>query len=1390
MSNKDDIELKSNEYTKEELEEAQAEIEKKSISEDLRADGYEENDNDEENNTIITGEVTIEARIAQKRAERKRSKEERIEAKKRSKKIKKSKKYLKHHKVNVKRYDTDPENGLPTDVVNERELEGLTNTIVRKTSKSIGKIIFSNVFTFFNMLILLIAVALITVGIMYKNFHTFTDLVFFLIVIVNTIIGIIQEINAKNTIDKLSLISAPTAMVIRNGVEKEISIDMVVLDDLLSLSNGDQICSDSIVVSGSIEVNESLLTGESNSILKNPGDQLYSGSFVVAGACHARVDKIGADNYIEKLSSQARVYKKPKSDLLGSLNLMIKFMFIPIITIGTFLFIKMYFGATLDIVTCIRKTAGAMVGMIPSGLFLMSSIAVTIGVIRLGQRNVLVQELYCIEMLARVNCICLDKTGTITDGTMSVKTVIDYNEVHGLQTKNIVSAILNALPSDNQTSIAMKEKFGLGKRIKHSAVIPFSSERKYSAVTFEGYGTFLMGAPEFVFKENFKKYERDVNKYASLGYRVIAIAHQEGEIIENTLPTDEITLLAMILITDNIRPDAISTIKYFNESEVEVRVISGDNAITVSKIAERAGVPNAHKYISLDGMSDEEVARLALRYYVFGRVTPNQKKIIVQQLKAHGKTVAMTGDGVNDILALREADCSIAVASGSEAARNCSHLVLVDSNFGSMPFIVSEGRRVINNVTKVSTLFLTKTIFSFFLAIQGIIMGYYPISATQLFLIDTLCIGLPSLLLVWEPNNMPVKGRFLPNVIKKALPGALTILLISIIVFGLDVSLGMDNMVRTTIIVLAATHTCLMVEYKEFKPFNVARRIMFFVCYGLFLFAVLMLPQLFEFKPLTPISEYYSQSVKSESWSEPTNIKVSEENHIVFNNEYLTGLDTSSLYNVDQLQLSAKRNSTDGKYYYTISGIQTNKEVVSSISSDNKLSLSFDVKGDIYMGGYKIANSSIPSKGLKELKIDTDGTIYYTNALNIKTKIRIELEYDSEYYNYVHPYGVSNSQTSTNNIRDYKILPTVSISGDQYKINGQIPQDGKYKVSSRLVNDLSMSTLDPTIQYDSENDYYYLAINGEKIMKTYTDTTKEDTPYIVNVPSVTRDSYGDFYLEGSYANLNIFRYFGEETTVPITVINNEGIEETRDFNGYKYKDLATSEDIVYVIDNDALLQEKFYKLETIDSDGDDLVTATPIDYELQDFYTRGLDQSFGESGSKFSITPKNVDQNKDTSSVYSIQYSNNEIQKIYASDVSYSGNIFSPNVKKSEAKKYVIEGYYTNYDAIDTKTYTLSLTENNYLVINGTETDYLVSSNYITTQTGGMVKMLTIQYFILLLMLCFMAPYTIKLFQQMIPSIINFFKSIKQLINKGTPEPDKVITKNEDDDSDKDEPIF
>jgi len=855
------------------------------------------------NKSTIKEEINILTKKEQLKQERKNKKEARKFEKAKQNMMKKHRRKINKNPEKLIRYDTDPKMGLSNEIVEKRMLDNLVNYTKAKTSKSIPAILFSNIVTFFNLLTFAIAAVLISV-------KAFTDLVFLGLVIVNIIIGIIQEVRAKKTIDRLSLISAPTAIVRRAGSAVEISVSEVVLDDLLLLESGKQICADSIVIEGSVEVNESLLTGESDAIVKKPGDILYSGSFVVSGKCSARVDKVGNDNYIEQLTSQAKKYKKPKSDLMFSLSWIIRVMAIIIIPIGALLFWIMYYRNGLEYVYSIRKTAGAMIGMIPSGLFLMTSIALAVGVVRLAQRNVLVQELYCIEMLARVDCICLDKTGTITDGTMSVKNVIDYNTIAGLATKNIISAMLNALEDHNLTSVALEEKFGLGKRIKHTAAIPFSSQRKYQAITFDKYGTFILGAPEFVLKEKFNLIQKDVNKYAALGYRVLCLAHRNGEIEDGNLPSSPVEVVSMILIEDNIRPDAINTIKYFRESGVSVRVISGDNPITVSKISQRAGIERAEDYISLDGLDDSEVIKAATKYTVFGRVSPAQKKLLIKTLKESGLTVAMTGDGVNDILALKEADCSIAVASGSEAARNVSHLVLLDSNFDSMPKVVSEGRRVINNISSVASLFLTKTIFSLLLAIQALQTGAYPISTNQLILIDLLAIGLPSLVLVMEPNNKNVQGKFLINVIKKAMPGAIVILFISIITFSLANSLNFDSTTLSTIIVIAATHTCMMVLFKTCKPFNTLRKFLCGLCYTLFLFCILTLPSFLEFRPIFSFAEYYSDDITTRTVSSYPEISISQGNYYVIN-----GVVTSFQKSPNSKASNVTATTMNNKYY-------------------------------------------------------------------------------------------------------------------------------------------------------------------------------------------------------------------------------------------------------------------------------------------------------------------------------------------------------------------------------------------------------------------------------------------------------------------------------------------
>ena len=767
----------------------------------------------------------------------------------------------------VERYNPEVLLGLTSDDVEKRHLAGLVNVSEKGSTKTIGSIIISNVFTFFNLLIFSIVALLLATG------AQFTQAVSVVIVAINTTIGIIQEINAKKMIDKLSLLSAPTAIVVRDGLEQEIGIVDVVIDDILKLSSGKQIIVDAVVREGTIEVNESLLTGESDPIVKRVGDTLYSGSFVISGSVYAQATAIGNDIYIEKLTSQAKKYKKPKSDIFRSLKLIVTtigFFIIPIAGALYFLGLEGNYTNLIQPIL-VERTAGAIIGLIPSGLFLLTSVALAVGVVRLGQNNTLVQELYCIEMLARIDTLCLDKTGTITDGTMTVKSVIEYEQIPTLPLKQLVSAMLNAQNDANLTSDALYERFGNQKRIRHKAIIPFSSQRKFSAVEFDKFGTFAIGAPEFVLKDQYYTIAPEVEKQAHEGYRVLVIAKSAESITEDQKLVGKLKPVALIMIEDTIRPDAPDTIQYFKDNGVNVVVISGDNPLTVSRISQRAGILNAESYISLDGMSDKEVVRVANKYTVFGRVSPHQKKLLIESMKNNGHVVAMTGDGVNDILALREADTSIAMASGSEAARNVSHLVLMDSNFASMPKVVSEGRRVINNIQKVSKLYLTKTVFTFFLSMLVIIrglMGYealYPLKPSHLLIMELLVIGIPSFVIALEYNNNRITGNFLAKIMKDALPGALVVLVNALIIYALAYHLGLDVNLNagehsgiSTLIALTATATSFMVLYSVTKPFNSRRALLFFITLSLAVFAVFLLPELLEIKPIVVINNVTS----------------------------------------------------------------------------------------------------------------------------------------------------------------------------------------------------------------------------------------------------------------------------------------------------------------------------------------------------------------------------------------------------------------------------------------------------------------------------------------------------------------------------------------------------
>ncbi|MDE6398882.1 MAG: HAD-IC family P-type ATPase, partial [Clostridiales bacterium] len=750
----------------------------------------------------------------------------------------------------AERYEPEYNRGLTSFQVEKREADGFINMTRGKGGKSYGRIFFSNIFTFFNLLIFVVAGALIAV-------HAAPSQLFFLVIILaNITIGIVQEIKSKRTVDKLNLITAPTAVVIRDGEKRAVPISDVVLDDVIYLEMGKQIPADAVVIKGDLEVNESMLTGESVPMRKREGGELYSGSFVTSGTAYARVNQVGANNYVETLTSYAKKYRKPKSELQNSIRLIIRvvaIILIPLTVLMLFNAYKTYTGLPADKWnTIISNTSGAVIGMIPAGMFLLTSTALAVSVMRLARKKTLVQDLYCIEMLARVDVLCLDKTGTITDGSMQVNNVIELkggnNQEYSLS--DIIGSMLTATGDNNQTALALANKFGYSQTLKGKTVLPFSSQRKLSAVTFEGEGTYLLGAPEFVLKDMGVRIEKIVSENAANGYRVMVLAHSPAEIVGEKLPAVR-RPLCLIVIEDHIRDDAVQTIRWFKENNVSVKVISGDNPITVSEVARRVGVENAELYISLEGLSNQEVIEAATKYTVFGRVTPEQKCLLVKALKAKGHTVAMTGDGVNDILAMREADCSVSIASGSEAARNVSHLVLLDSNFTSMPDVVKEGRRVINNIQKSSSLFLMKTFMSMALSIIFLIMRKpYPFDTSNLLLLELLVIGLPSFALAMQRNTDIIRGKFLSNVIGRCLPGGITLTLAVMSVYFYRNGLHVDitDAAYKSMLVIVLTYTGMMVLYKNCEPYDAFRAVLMIGCISFSFVAVFCLPGVFGIK--------------------------------------------------------------------------------------------------------------------------------------------------------------------------------------------------------------------------------------------------------------------------------------------------------------------------------------------------------------------------------------------------------------------------------------------------------------------------------------------------------------------------------------------------------------
>ena len=723
-------------------------------------------------------------------------------------------------KVQTRRFNADIRYGLNSDQVNEYFENGWSNEPVEPPSKTVPEIIKSNLFTYFNLVFAVLAPLLILAG-------SFRNLTFLPVILANLFIGIIQEIRAKNTLDKLSVLNAPKALVVREGRQFSIPAEELVLDDIVIFKAGNQICADAIVVDGEVSVNESLLTGESDEISKKPGDELMSGSFIVSGECYARLDKVGEDSYISKLTLEAKAMNsEEQSEMIRVLDKLVGVVGILIIPIGLLLFGQQFFFSGASFSKSITSMVAAVIGMIPEGLYLLASVALVVSVMRLASKKVLVHDMKCIETLARVNVLCVDKTGTITENTMEVNGEIPmdgYDSQSMAPLKQIISDFASAMSSDNITMKAMKDYFNKPSGRKAVSVSPFSSQFKYSGAAFED-GSYVLGAPEFVLREDYDNYREQIEQYSSEGYRVLVFGIYDG-VIDGKALTGKVTPLGLVFLSNPIRKEAPETFKYFENQGVEIKVISGDNPVTVSQVALQAGIANADNYIDASTLTtDEAIEDAVLRYTVFGRVTPDQKRKFVRALKKAGRTVAMTGDGVNDVLALKDADCSVAMASGSDAAAQASQLVLLDSNFACMPSVVMEGRRVVNNIERSASLFLVKNIFSFLLSLFSVcFMINYPLEPSQISLISMFTIGVPAFFLALQPNKNIIQGHFLSNVLIKALPAGITDFLVvgALVVFGQVFEVGETDISTACTMLLAIVGFVIL--YNISKPMNALR---------------------------------------------------------------------------------------------------------------------------------------------------------------------------------------------------------------------------------------------------------------------------------------------------------------------------------------------------------------------------------------------------------------------------------------------------------------------------------------------------------------------------------------------------------------------------------------
>ena len=801
----------------------------------------------------------------------------------------------------LERKEADAHQGLSKAEVDDRVARDAVNHAVGSASKSQKEIICSNIFTYFNLLFFIIAVMLIAVG-------SFRDLTFLPVIIANTAIGIFQELRSKKVLDDLTILNAPKNTVVRDGQEQVIAAEELVLDDIIILSAGNQIPADAIVLEGEVLVNEALLTGESDQITKKKGDELLSGSFIVSGECRARIDKVGSDSYIAKLTLEAKEMKDGEvSEMIRALDRLVKIVGIIIIPIGIILFSQQHFINETPIRESVTATVAAIIGMIPEGLYLLASVALAVSVMRLASQKVLVHNMKCIETLARVDVLCVDKTGTITDNTMTVKKVLPLRKtvvksddglqkaqegvadttaanssvadqkqmagnvptkqetqdkrsgVEGSGTEEIpaftpeesaafelaVGDFAAAMATDNITMKAIKEHFRKRSGKRPEKVIPFSSATKYSGAVFED-GSYVLGAPEFILRESYEEYSSQIERWSRQGFRVLVFAEYPGTLTGEAL-TEPASPLGMVLVANPIREKAPETFRYFVEQGVEIKVISGDNPVTVSEVAKEAGIANAEAYIDASTLQDyEELYAAAKRYTVFGRVTPDQKRQLVSALKHMGHTVAMTGDGVNDVLALKDADCSIAMASGSDAASQVAQLVLLESDFSKMPSVVAEGRRVVNNIERTASLFLVKNIFSLLLSIFSIVLLVnYPLEPSQISLISMFTIGIPAFFMSLEPNTDRINGHFLSNVLFKALPGGLTDFLVvsCLYTFCMEFNVNETDVSTSCTVILAIVG--LMILFKIASPMNRFHWILWFSMMGGLVYCIIFVRKIF-----------------------------------------------------------------------------------------------------------------------------------------------------------------------------------------------------------------------------------------------------------------------------------------------------------------------------------------------------------------------------------------------------------------------------------------------------------------------------------------------------------------------------------------------------------------